>query len=492
MSEYIVFAKRVSLIGAVKFIGSLRGLILLPILAKTLGAANYGIWAQILITVGLLMSFVMFGLPLAMVRFLPAEKEKKNTAKGIFTVIFTVLFISTIFSLLLFLFSDLFASALLKNPSASILIKITAFLVILEALNQTSLESFRIFGQIKRYSILTISQTFLEIGLILPLVLSGFGLFGALIALLIARIIILLFSLLFIILRVGFSLPDFSILKPYLTFTLPLVPFGLLDIFITSSDRYIIGFFKGAASVGIYSATYSLGLLAGVFIYPIIYILTPTIFKLFDEGKIDKVKMYLSYSLKYFFLFSIPSVFGLAVLVGPVLTILATSEFVSSSSVLIVLLVSLGAVLYGVQAIIGLILMFFKKTKFFLLAFGVAATVNLGLNIAFVFYWGILGAAITTLIAYIIIALIVAWKSRQYMKFRIDLNFIVKSILASLLMVGLIFIFNPIGITKILLAIGIGVIIYFCALSLLRGFSREELKIISETLKLDKIYERLQ
>jgi len=62
MSEYIVFAKRVSLIGVVKFISSLRGLILLPILAKNLGVANYGIWSQISVTVGLLTPFLMLNI----------------------------------------------------------------------------------------------------------------------------------------------------------------------------------------------------------------------------------------------------------------------------------------------------------------------------------------------------------------------------------------------------------------------------------------------
>ena len=101
----------------------------------------------------------------------------------------------------------------------------------------------------------------------------------------------MLFSLYSIISHIGFAWPDFSVLRPYLAFGLPLLPIGLFDTLINSSDRYVIGFFKGATSVGIYSATYSIGLLAIVSIFPIAYILSPTIFKLFDEGNIDKVKI---------------------------------------------------------------------------------------------------------------------------------------------------------------------------------------------------------
>lgn len=487
MSEYSVFISRIGLVGLAKFITSLRGLILLPILAKTLGVTNYGIWAQILVTIGLLMSFATLNLSAGMVRFLPAEKDKKNIARVIFTVIFTVLFVAVIFALILFLLSDPFAKILLRDVSASFFIKIGAFLLILEALRQTSLESFRIFGQIKRYSILTVLQTFLEIGLVSFLVLSGFGLLGVLIAFLIARSIILLLSLFFIISYVGFALPRFGILRPYLVFALPLIPIGLLEVVIASSDRYVIGFFKGAASVGVYSATYNIGLIAGIFIFPIVYILSPTVFKLFDEKRIEKVKIYLSYSLKYFLLISIPSVFGLTILTKSILNVLTTSEFVTAISMFIVLFVSLSTIFYGIQAIFGRVLMLFKRTKSFLIAFIAAAIINLGLNIIFIPYWGIIGAAVTTLIAYALSAIIIYYKSRQYMKFKINLSFIVKSIIASLVMAGAIYIFNPIGIVKILLAIGLGITIYFCIIFLLKGFGKREIEIIYGVLKFKRL-----
>ena len=491
MSEYVVFIKRIGLVGITKFITSFRGLILLPILTKTLGAGYYGVWSLILITLGLLTPFVTLSLSSSMVRFLPAEKKKENVAKGIFTVIFTILFISIIFALALFLLSDSFANILLKDASASFFIKIAAILLILEALNQTTLEPFRIFGQIRKYSTLTVLQTLLEIGLVSFLVLFGFGLSGALIALLITRGIILLLSLSSIIFQTGFAFPDFSILSTYLAFALPLVPMGLLDTVVAFSDRYVIGFFKEAASVGIYSAAYNIGLIAGVFIYPIVYILSPTIFKLFDEKKIEKVKTYLSYSLKYFFLFSIPSVFGLTILAKTILNTLTTSEFASIQNIFIVLVVSLSTVFYGIQAIFGEVLMLIKRTRFFVIAFGAAAVINLVLNIILVPYFGILAAAITTLIAYVLISIIIYYKSHQYLKFKVNLDFIVKSVLASLVMITAIYIFKPIGIIKILLAIGIGAVIYFCLILLLKGLKKEEIKTICEALKFKNLREEI-
>jgi len=486
MSEHATFVKRIALVGIAQFITGSRGLFLLPILAKTLGPAGYGIWSQILITIGFLVPFATLNLSLAMVRFLSAEKIKENTAKGIFTVVFSTLLVGAVLGLILFLFSGPFATVLLRDPSASLFIKIASVLLILEALNQTCLEPFRMFGHIKKYSILTVLQTVLEIILVLFLVLSGFGLLGALIAFCAVRVIILSFSLSFIVFHAGFSLPDFSILRPYLVFALPFIPAGLLDTFVASSDRYVIGFFKGASMVGIYSAAYNIAFIAGIFVFPICYILTPTIFKLFDEKAISKVKDYLFYSLKYFFFFAIPSAFGITVMARSVLDALTTAEFTSLTTIFVVLLVSLSAIIYGVLTISGEILMMFKDTKFFIIAFGAGAVVNLGLNIIFVPYFGIIAAAAITLISYSLAAVIICWRSSKYMKFDFDFLFVVKSIVASSLMTVAIYVFNPIGIKEILLSIGVGIIIYSGILFSLKGFEKKELEVIGQILKLNK------
>lgn len=487
MSENTKFIKRVGLVIITGLATSLQGLILLPILAKNLGTAGYGVWAQILATVSLVLPFIMLGLPSAMLRFLSAEKEKKDVAKGIFTVLFVILFISIIFALVLFLLSDSFATFLLKDPSASFFIKIAAVLLILEAFNQASLETFRIFGQIRRYSALTISQAILEIVFISFLILSGFGLLGALIAFLIARVIIISFSLFFIISHTGFTRPDFSILKPYLIFGLPLIISVLFEIITASGDRYVIGFFKGASSVGIYSVAYGIGATAAVFLYPIVYILSPTIFKLFDEKQIDKVKTYLSYSLKYFLLFSIPSVFGLLILARPLINALTTPAFVSLTSIFIVLFVSVSMIFDGFRTIYGTALMLFKRTKIIGIAAIIAGLSNLILNILLVPFFGIIAAAITTLISYVILGGTMYYYSRKYIKFGINWAFVIKSLLASIIMISAIYFINPIGIIKILLSIVIGAVIYFCLIFLLKGFEKKELKIISQILKPDKI-----
>ena len=83
------------------------------------------------------------------------------------------------------------------------------------------------------------------------------------------------------------------------------------------------------------------------------------------------------------------------------------------------------------------------------------------------------------------------YKAGQYIKFNINLNFVIKSILSSASMTLTIWALSPTGVVEILLSIAIGVIFYFGVLFLLKGFKREELRLISEALGLKRLYEIL-
>lgn len=485
MSENTVFAQRIGLTGVVQAIVSLKGLIILPILTKTLGASDYGIWTQILVTISLLLPSISLGLGPAMVRFL-SVKGKREIGQGVLTILSVILPISLIAALVVFLLSDFLAVTLLGQESVDTAIKVASLLLTLEALNTMALASFRIFGQIKRYAAIILAQSALEIGLIAFFVLSGQGLVGAIIALSATRGFFLLIMLYLIFSHAGFAFPDYSILRPYLVYGLPLIPAIIFTLIIFSSDRYVVGFFMGETSVGIYSAAYSIGNILLMLPENFVYILSPTIFSLYDRGRASEVKTYLSYSWKYFLMLSIPSVFGLSILAEPLLNSLTTAEFTLEGR-FIIPLVAAGTVFFGVYMIFGEVVRLSKRIRIFPIVLGAAAVLNLGLNILLVPHWGIIAAAITTLVAYVMLAIVMYYQAGKYLKFDLKLDFIIKSIASSVVMGAVIWAIKPAGIAKVLLAVVIGAAIYFVVLFLLRGFSRNEIqfffKLLKETVK---------
>ena len=128
----------------------------------------------------------------------------------------------------------------------------------------------------------------------------------------------------------------------------------------------------------------------------------------------------------------------------------------------------------GAYAVIAQIIVLEKKTKITGIIWIIAAILNLGLNLIFVPYIGILGAAITTLIAYTFVFILTIYYSFKYLMFDIDFGFIFKSIFASVVMSLVIIKWNPIGILNVLIVIGICAVVYAAILLLLGGIKKEE------------------
>jgi O-antigen/teichoic acid export membrane protein len=487
--EHELFVKRIGVVGVAQTYNNFKGIILLPIFTRILGSSGYGIWNLILITVSVLQPFILLSLQDAILRFLsPQSKEK--IVQGVITVVITVLFTGTIISIIFFFSSDFLANIILKEPSATYIIKISAPFIILDSVNTILLSSFRVFGMIKKYAIILIFKTSLEIALIVFFILSGFGLIGAVISITIVAAISLIIILFSIFSYAGFAKPDFLIIKPFLIFSLPLIPITLAQFVIQSSDRYVIGFYMGAEKVGIYSAAYGIGVVPLVLSTYLVYVLGPTVYNLYDNGKIDKARMYLSYSWKYLLMLSIPSAFGLSILSRPLLLTMTTSKFVPDG-VYIIPLVVLSIVFWGMEQIFMVSLLIFKRRKIFLIAFICGALTNFILNIIFVPQYGILAAAITTLIAYIMITVMIGYSSRRCFTFNLDFPFIAKCILASTGMVLGIWIFNPVDIFGMIISVIIGIFIYFCLLFIQKSFGKGELQSIFKILGLRKLYEKI-
>ena len=481
MNEHKLFTQRIGLIGITNLLVGLSGLILLPILTKNIPIEEYGIWVQISVTIGLIPAVVILGLPYTMVRFLAAAKKKEEIQEGFYSIAFIILFTSAIASLLLFLFSKPIAASLLDNNLT--IARILPLIVFIACLNSVLLNFFRTFQQIKRYSILLFIQTYLNVALVAYFVLSGYGIFGAVIGLLISSFLVFLIMASLIISEIGIKIPKFTHIKEYLAFGLPTVPGNLSSWMVNSSDRYVIGIFLSTTFVGYYSPGYALGSMISMFMAPLSFMLPAVLSKYYDENNMNEVKTVLSYSLKYFLAIAIPSALGLSLLSKQILTILSTPE-IASEGYLITPFVAVSAVLFGAYAVIYNIIILEKKTKIIGTIWIMTAILNLGLNLIFVPYIGILGAAITTLIAFIFAFIITTYYSFKYLRFNINSRFILKSVFASVVMSLVIIKWNPVGTLNVLIVIGVCAVVYATILFLLKGIEKEEIKFFRELFRI--------
>lgn len=474
------FIKDIGLIGFSQVLTSLGAFLLLPIITKSLGSYDYGIWAQINVTISLLSPLAMMGLSMGFVRFFSSVDDKDTIKEGLYSILFFIVCSSFLISLILFFSADIVSSVLFQNQNASYFIKIASFLIFFNAIDTITLFYFRVFRQINKFCYFSIFQSLGKLALAAMFLWKGFGLFGVILAFLSIQMIVFIVSMYEIISQIGFIIPKFIYIKEYLKFSLPLTPNSLIRWITDSSDRYLVTYYLGLGSVGIYSAAYSIGWLIQLFISPIQLILYPELSKLYDEGREEDVKLYLSYSLRYFLMLTIPAVFGLAALAKPLLAILTTESFVAGWFVIPI--IAFAGLFAGVVQIIINISHLVKQTKYNFHINLLAAITNIILNVLLIPLIGIMGAAVATTISYILMLIICVYVTSKYLWFDIDLISILKFVIASFIMFVVVYLYSPETTIELIGLSFIGSFIYVISIFILKGFNRKEIEVIQKTL----------
>lgn len=477
------FTKNVILMGLSVFILGVKSFVLLAILSKGFGAYFYGIWSQINITITLFSMVAILALEQAIIRFLSGSKSKSKISKEFFSVFLVVSISGFLFSLALFLIAKPLSILVLNDIGSYIYFQAAAILILFLVLNSLSLTYFRAFEKIKKYCLFVFIDSVLQIGLIYLVIRFGYGILGVIGAMGISFLFVLLLQLFFIIRHVSLSIPNFRIMKLYFKFSLPLILTPIFYWILRTGDQYIIGYFLGAAAVGIYSLVYSVSYIIRILSDPIILMLQPAMSRAYNHNNIDQVKKYISYSYKYNFIFAIPAAIGLSILSKSVIGLISGEEFVSGS--VLVPIISIGLVVNIFWMILNLTLHLLKKTKIIFLLVFLSTLINVLLNVVFVPLWGILGAAFATLLTFLLLSLVSIILIYVYVKIDLMYGFLFKVILASLIMgIFVYFINNLIGnIFGLVISIIFGVFIYGLLLLIMRCISKSEIDFFIDILR---------
>lgn len=479
LDEYKLFVHRIGLVGITNILIALSSLILLPILTKNFSLSEYGFWVQINTTIALIPAVATLGLPYTMVRFLSAEKDKDKIQEGFYSISLVVLVSTVIITIIMLIFSKNIAFALFDGEIN--LAVLLSLLVFFACFNTLFINFFRTFQQMKRYSIFLLIQTYLGLLIVSILAINGFGIFISSLGLLFANLIIFLIMILFIISDINLKIPKLKNVREYLSFGLPTVPGNLSYWVVESIDRYLIGIMLGAPFVAYYSPGYTLGNVILMVLAPFSFLLPSILPEYYDENNIEKVRIFLKYSLKYFLLMAIPVAFGLSFLSKPILLWLTTPE-IAQNGYLITPFILFSAILFGIYGIISNVIVLKKKTKIIGTIWIAAAILNFVLNMVLIPYFGIIGAAAVTSFSYFFAFIMSLSYSFKFFKFEFDYNFIIKSIFASLLFLPVIFAINPREIISICLAVIICMFIYVIAIMFLKGINKKEIKFLKELL----------
>jgi O-antigen/teichoic acid export membrane protein len=190
----------------------------------------------------------------------------------------------------------------------------------------------------------------------------------------------------------------------------PLVLVYLVDLILSSGDRYIIAAMLTIRDVGNYVPAYQLGML--VMVLPKVFgiVLHPIVSSCVDNEDAAGAKVYFDTAVHVFLLFSIPYVLGTAILGEEVLRLYASEE-VAEASWVVMPIVAFASIFYGLTLIKANILFVRLNTTALFYINLICASVNILLNIILIKLFGnVIVVGLATLASYLVSYLLLRQK----------------------------------------------------------------------------------
>jgi O-antigen/teichoic acid export membrane protein len=201
---------------------------------------------------------------------------------------------------------------------------------------------------------------------------------------------------------------DRGLLRQMNRFGIPLVPTALFLWVTNFSDRFFLVKLSDVSEAGLYSVGVRVAS-AMVLLLTAFRMAWPAFaYSIRDE---DEAKRTYAYVLTYMTLVTAWAALGLTLFAPWLVDLLAASRFAESSRVVGPL--SFAAVAFGAYIVVAIGVGRIRRTQFNWVVTGAAAVVNVVLNLTLIPRYGMMGAAVATVAAYVTMAIGMAWWSQR-------------------------------------------------------------------------------
>lgn len=370
--------------------------LLLPVLTRYLTPSDYGILAIINSVNGFLLNLVIFGQNSSLQRFF-YDYDKDRSKELLINCFLIVSVTSLISGVLLWVFQSIFKYNFgFENWWLAVILFIaysTAFKTLIQSHMQIAKHPIT-FVQI------SVSSFLITILLSIYLVVyRGYDWQGRVYASLIFGILFLVFGVGFMLFSNKVSLtPSKSVLKDISYFGSGLVPGALAGWGLNLADRFILSHMVGAATTGLYNIGYQFGYIVYLVVAACGRAWAPYFWENYlSKGEIGRRNiMRVSRNI-------LIGIFLLALsvaLIGPIiLRIMVPPQFYEASKY--IKWVAFGYAFQGLQIVFSPYLAYHKKTFLMSLIATTSVILNVILNLLLIPYYGGVGAAIATLLAFL-------------------------------------------------------------------------------------------
>jgi O-antigen/teichoic acid export membrane protein len=416
----------------VELVVKARGLIILPLLTKYLGAEQFGIWSQTSVIAATLSPLIVLGTDSAIIRYLPGmslHQQRRLFTAWLLTILATacgaVILIGSVPDTVAAMFYG-------KGDFARFVYLAGLMLLVTLALNCLR-NWFRIRNETRAFGAVAALQALISLAALALGVYQAVPLEGLILYAVLADLLVALGCAVYIGRQVGLARPDFSLLGKLVRFGLPLVPAGFAMWGLGYMDRLFLVRYGTLQEIGIYSLVYQIGYIAVQFLVnPIWTMYASTASEAHNQGRHEEVQRLFERSVASILVLSLPSLVGLLILGEDVLALLASPEFLPGAPLMA--LVALGYLCLMLAAYFEVSLGLIHRQHLATASAALAFLVNLVGNILLIPTYTIVGAAVATTLGFATqLAFAMAMATRHGL-LRVRLNYPLRVLVAALLM----------------------------------------------------------
>jgi O-antigen/teichoic acid export membrane protein len=338
------------------------------------------------------------------------------------TTFYTVLFVGTVLTIIQVSACKQFSWFLFGNVSYQMHLRLAFAASYLLMLSLIPLSILRLKEASKHYSILAVAKFVLDACLnIYFIVFLGRGVLGLFEAGLLSSIIIFLLVLPIILKNctLSFSLVE---CKKLFKYCIPLLLAAIAARSLHSVDRYFLSYFADTHQVGLYSLGYKIGMLLSVFLYSPFLLIWPAI--LFPVAKEDYAKEFYSRLFTYLMLTAVMMTVAISIFSIDILRLLSPPQFWDADQV--VLLICLTYVAYLAYKPLSVCIDIKDQTRYHTYIKSGAALLNLVLDYFLIKTYGMMGAAVATLICFVLMSVFAFLFASKYYKINYEWNRVFK------------------------------------------------------------------
>jgi O-antigen/teichoic acid export membrane protein len=457
-----------------KVIATILGLAAVAIITRYLGLIGFGEYTTIVTFLSVFGVLADLGLTLVTTQMIsqPGADEEK-----ILNNLFTLRLVSALFFLALAPLT-IFFFPYSRDVKIGVAVAVFSFLFV--ALNQIFVGLFQKKLRMDKVSIAEIlGRLILVIGAVLAVKLD-LGLLGVIFITVLASavnfLLLFIFSSEFFRLRIRF---DYQIWKEIIAKTWPLAITIAFNLIYLKADTLILSLIKDPAEVGIYGAAYKV--IDVLITIPFMFagIVLPILTMNWAGRNMESFKRVLQKSFDFMMILGVPLAVGAQFLAKEIMVVVAGGDFAAAGSVLKILVLAALAIFFGCifsHAIIAL-----DKQKKIIGAYLFTSLTALAGYLIFIPRFSYLGAAWVTVYSEFFIALAAFYLVYKYAGFFFNIKILFKSILASAVMASFLFFlpgryYGSAG--GLFLTLGFSAGVYFAALYILKGITKEEILVL--------------